>query len=68
MLLCRENAPGGPILTMEVLYRLSYVGTNDDPSARRLGAHLGETVLDARERLIAELLARLVDPDRALLG
>ena len=57
-----------PLLTMEVLYRLSYVGTNDDPSARRLGAHVGEAVLDARRRLVAELLAGLVDAQRALLG
>src|SRR4029077_454439 len=26
--LCRENAPGGPVLTMHVLYLLSYVGTD----------------------------------------
>ena len=26
VLICRENAPGGPVLTMEVLYQLSYVG------------------------------------------
>jgi hypothetical protein len=32
MLLCRENAPGGPILTMEVLYQLSYVGMGRDRS------------------------------------
>ncbi len=35
MLLCRENAPGGPILTMQVLYQLSYVGAAPDPSRSR---------------------------------
>jgi hypothetical protein len=26
-LICRENVPGDPFLTVEVLYQLSYVGT-----------------------------------------
>ncbi len=30
VLLCRENAPGGPVLTMQVLYQLSYVGADDE--------------------------------------